>query len=268
MNSFKLPSEVCRRLGSLVLIALVAGCAVPPQPSGPTPDEIARLERLDRANTSLTEGLKQYDAGNNDAALRGFLVALDSSLLTLPQQLNARKHMAFIHCVSSRESSCKEEFGKAFTLDAKFDLSTAEAGHPTWGPVFRQVKAEVEARRGGRLFGTPVVKQISAGEKLIVDATTAYDVADYNKAVKGFQDALKETLSVDDQIKARKFTAFSFCLTNRMTLCRQEFEKILQIKPDFDLLAAEAGHPSWGPSYRAAKSRLSNQAPTPSPTKK
>lgn len=268
MNHFQSPSLTWRHLISLLAFATLVGCAVPVQQSGPTAEDLAKQERLERANGSLTEGLKQYDAGNYDAAMKGFLVALDSGVLGVAQQLNARKHMAFLHCISSREANCKEEFEKAFSLDPKFDLSAAEAGHPTWGPVFRNVKSELEARRSGRSVTAPAPKLPTAGEKMLADAMATYDAADYVKSVKGFQDALKETLSTEDQLKARKFSAFSYCLSNRRTLCQQEFEKILQARADFDLLPAEAGHPSWGPSFRAAKSRAKAPATAPAPAKK
>jgi tetratricopeptide (TPR) repeat protein len=250
----------------LSIVLLIAGCAVPPpQPTGPSPEEIAKQQRIERANTTLADATKQYDIGSYDDAMKSFLLALDSGALTPQQQLAARKKMAFIHCVSNREINCKEEFEKSFALDPKFDLSPAEAGHPIWGPVFRNVKNEVELRRSGRTVPVVAPKVLSAGEKLIAEGMAAYDAADYVKSVKSFQDALKETLSTDDQIKARKFTAFSFCLSNRVTLCRQEFEKILQAKPDFDLAPAEIGHPSWGPSFRNAKSRQRPAIPTPTP---
>jgi len=263
MNYFQSTSTTWRHILALLVAAVLVGCATPVQQTGPTPEEVAKQERLERANISLAEGLKQYDAGNYDAAMKGFLVALDSGLLGVAQQLNARKHMAFIQCVSSRESNCKEEFEKAFLLDPKFDLSAAEAGHPTWGPVFRNVKSELDARRSGRSVAVPAARAPTAGEKQIAEAMAAYDAGDYNKSVKLFQEAVKETLSPDDQLKARKFTAFSYCLSNRMTLCRQEFDKILQAKADFDLLPAEAGHPSWGPSFRAAKLRAKTPSPAP-----
>lgn len=241
---------------------LMAGCATPPPtPSGPSPDEIAKQQRLDRASGNITEGLKLYENGSYDDAIKNFLLALDSGVLTTAQQLNARKHMAFVYCVSNREANCREEFEKSIAIDAKFELSAAEAGHPVWGPVFRNVKTELENRRSGRAFFAPAPKAPTAGEKLLTEAMAAYDAADYIKSVKGFQDALKETLSADNQQKARKFSAFSYCLSNRMTLCQQEFEKILQQQPDFDLAAAEAGHPSWGPSFRRAKARIKPPAP-------
>jgi len=46
-----------------------------------------------------------------------------------------------MHCVSGRTAACREEFRKALTMDPDVELSPAEAGHPTWGPVFRSVKA-------------------------------------------------------------------------------------------------------------------------------
>ncbi len=245
----------------VAVMIIFAGCAVAPTATGPSPEELAKLERLERANGSLNDGLKRYDTGDYDAAMKAFLVALDSRLLTPVQQLNARKHMAFMHCLASRESSCKEEFEKAFALDAKFDLAPAEVGHPIWGPVFRTVKAEIDSRRFGRTPPAPAPKVLSAGERLMTEGMAAYDAAEYPKAIKVLQDALKEMLSIEDQLKSRKFTAFSFCLTNRMMLCRQEFDKILQTKPDFDLLPAEAGHPSWGPSFRQAKARLKPPVP-------
>jgi hypothetical protein len=264
---------------AIALTFAISGCAVPPPaPSGPSPEDIAKQQRLERANTTLAEASRQYDSGSYDDAMKNFLVSLDSGALTASQQIIARKQMAFIHCVANRELNCKEEFEKAFALDAKFDLSPAEAGHPIWGPVFRNVKNDVEARRSGKTVVAPVQKILTAGEKVLADAMAAYDAADYVKSAKGFQDAQKETLSADDQLKTRKFSAFSFCLSNRTTLCRQEFEKILQIKADFDLSPAEAGHPSWGPTFRAAKARQKvtppavapkpAAAPLPAPAKK
>ncbi len=265
LRLFKLPL-----LLAVATAMILAGCAVPPPAStGPTPDEIAKQQRLERANNNINDGLKSYDAGNYDDAIKNFLLALDSRVLTPPQQLNARKHMAFIYCVSNREANCREEFEKLLGIDAKFELSPAETGHPVWGPVFRNVKNEIEARRSGRAFFSPAAKVPTTGEKLMTDAMIAYDAADYIKSVKIFQDALKETLSTDNQLKAHKFTAFSYCLSNRMTLCQQEFEKILQSQPDFELSAAEVGHPSWGPSFRRAKARIKSIAAKPvAPVKK
>lgn len=247
---------------AFVLISFIAGCALPPQkPLPPTADEIAKQQRLSRAQANLTDGLKKYDAGSYDEAINYFLLALDSGQLTSPEQVTARKHMAFTHCLSGREANCKEEFEKIITLDPKFELSPAEAGHPIWGPIYRLARTEIELRRSGRAMPAATEKAMSPGEKLIQEATKTYDDADYNKAIKGFQDALKETLTNANQISAHKFMAFSYCLTNRMTLCRMEFETIFTLDAGFDLAPAEAGHPSWGPSFRAVKAKQKPAAP-------
>ena len=239
-----------------VLLLLTVGCAAPPQkPSGPTPDEIAKQQRVDRALLNLGDGLKKYDSGNYDEAMNNFLLALDSGQLPVPEQLIARKHMAFVHCLNSREANCKEEFEKVIALDAKFDLTPAEAGHPIWGPIFRLTRTEIELRKTGRGLPVPSPKPLSAGEKLLQEGMKTYEEADYNKAIKSFQDALKEQLTEANQVAAHKFMAFSYCLTNRTTLCRTEFESIFKIDINFDLSPAEAGHPAWGPSFRTVKAK-------------
>ena len=58
-----------------------------------------------------------------------------------------------------------------------------------------------------------------------------------------------------DQLRAHKHSAFSLCLLRRYRACRDEFMKLFEIDPDFDLAPAEAGHPSWTRTYAAAKQR-------------
>jgi hypothetical protein len=81
-----------------------------------------------------------------------------------------------------------------------------------------------------------------------------YSAGDYNASLKRLQDS-KEIWSTDIEIQldALKYSAFSYCLTNRTTLCRQQFEKALKLNKDFDLLPGEKGHPLWGPVFERAK---------------
>ena len=169
--------------------------------------------------------------------------------------------MAFVHCLSGREANCMEEFEKVITLDPKFDLSPAEAGHPIWGPIYRLTRTEFELRRTGRTLPTTLVKPLTAGEKLMQDGMKSYEDADYTKAIKSFQDALKEALTEQNQMTAHKMLAFSYCLTNRTTLCRAEFEANFKLDANFDLAPAEAGHPAWGPSFRTVKAKRKSVLP-------
>lgn len=116
---------------------LVAGCS-----SDPVRD--VGLDKLSprKAERELSTGIKSYEDGNYNAASKSLQTALDSGLTFDGDAVRAHKYLAFIHCLSSREKQCRDEFKKALEKDNKFDLSPAEAGHPTWGPVFRSVKAE------------------------------------------------------------------------------------------------------------------------------
>jgi len=249
----------------LLLAAGLLGCAVPPEEmSASSLYESTKQDRLDKANGNLNEGLRLYGIGNSEGALKSLLLASDSSLLTPQQELNARKHTAFIHCAANRINECKTEFAKALAIDRSFDLSAAEAGHPIWGPAFRAVKGDTDPR-AEKTAPAPAPTATSSNVSLVADGMASYESGDYSKAIRQFSDALKEALSGEDQLKARKFMAFSYCVTNRTTLCRLEFEKMLQIKPDFDLMPSEAGHPTWGPVFRAAKNRV---RPTSAPPKK
>ena len=88
----------------------------------------------------LQTGLKQYDDGDYAGSAKNLQGAIERGLA--PRDLaNAHKHLAFIHCVSGRSGACREEFRKALAVDPGLELEPAEAGHPTWGPVFRSVKA-------------------------------------------------------------------------------------------------------------------------------
>ncbi len=241
------------RIALMMALLGLAGCALfqpKSAPVAPPVSEPASPPRLVRALANLSEGLKRYEAGNFDEAKTNLLLAVDSGVLSTPQQINARKHMAFIYALQNREASAREEFEKAMALDSKFELTPAEAGHPAWGPVYRQVKTENANRRVGWLAPKPPTK----AERLFGEGMVAYDSGDYAAAIKLFADVQKETISLAERIKTHKQTAFSYCLTKQTRLCRAEFGKILKLQPTFNLEPAEAGHPSWGATFREAQS--------------
>jgi Tfp pilus assembly protein PilF len=93
-----------------------------------------------KGEPALAAGLRQYEDGNYAEASRQLQSAIDQGL-GQSDRVKAHKTLAFIHCVSGRTTSCREEFRKALAIDPAFNLPPAEAGHPTWGPVFRSVKA-------------------------------------------------------------------------------------------------------------------------------
>ena len=80
-----------------------------------------------------------------------------------------------------------------------------------------------------------------------------YNNGDYNDAIKRLGAADVTGGSKATQLEALKYTAFSYCVTSRQTLCRQQFEKALKLDPSFDLEPGEHGHPLWGPVFIKAK---------------
>lgn len=95
---------------------------------------------LPTAEARLKSGIAQYEEGNYANAQRLLQGALNEGLVSRADQARAYKHLAFIYCVTDRIAQCRQEFSNAIAADPKFNLTPAEAGHPTWGPVFRSVR--------------------------------------------------------------------------------------------------------------------------------
>ncbi len=96
----------------------------------------------------------------------------------------------------------------------------------------------------------PVAAPVQSGLK---EGVAMYNNGDYNDAIKRLAAADVSGSSKATQLQALKYTAFSYCVTSRQTLCRQQFEKALKLDPSFDLEPGEHGHPLWGPVFVKAK---------------
>jgi Tfp pilus assembly protein PilF len=90
----------------------------------------------------LNYGVLSYEEGNYQASITALQGVLETGLSGKPEQVKAYKYLAFIQCVSGREAMCRDYFKKALEIDPNFNLNSAEAGHPIWGPVFRSVKSK------------------------------------------------------------------------------------------------------------------------------
>ncbi|HVE51335.1 MAG TPA: TssQ family T6SS-associated lipoprotein [Casimicrobiaceae bacterium] len=120
--------------------------AKPKPPAPPSEAPLADAPKEPPRNLGVDElakGIKSYEDGDYGAAQKQFQAALDLGLVAPAQRATAHKHLAFIACVAKRIRQCRIEFRKAFAVDPAFELKRSEAGHPTWGPVFRSVKTEV-----------------------------------------------------------------------------------------------------------------------------
>lgn len=190
-------SPALRLAGAILLAAVLAACAPMPAAEAPKPATAApSAEELLRAKAKalFSAGLKAYDAGDYETAQKNLSSALDHGLLANTEQAVARKHLAFIHCLASRENQCAEEFNKAFEIDPGFALTPAEDGHPIWGPVYRKVRTQVIAAREAAT-GKPRVA-LAKAEQLLADGIVKYDSGQFPEALKLLEQATADRKSV------------------------------------------------------------------------
>jgi Tfp pilus assembly protein PilF len=124
---------------------LVAGCQSEPMRAFKSDLKLAQSEVMglfggNKGDAALAAGLRQYEDGNYGEAAKQLQTAIDQGLSSA-NRVTAHKHLAFIHCASGRTAACRDEFRKALAINPDMQLSPAEAGHPSWGPVFRSAKA-------------------------------------------------------------------------------------------------------------------------------
>lgn len=100
--------------------------------------------RLAKAEQMLADGIVKYDAGDYDASLKLLEGALKEGLKDKPDQVRAMKHIAFNLCLKERFRDCRAEFVKIYEVDESFDLTPAEAGHPSWTRTFAAAKAQAK----------------------------------------------------------------------------------------------------------------------------
>ena len=248
------------RYTAIAATLLAAACAEMPrlgEPQKPAAPQITESSLRERAQQQLADGVKQYDAGDYDNAVKSLTASLEHGLLSKPDQARARKLLAFSHCVSNREVLCRDEFRKAFEIYPEFALTPAEDGHPIWGPIYRNVRTQLVAEREAAAARKPgMFTQVSKSEQLLNDGLVKYDAGDYPAAHTLLLSALKEGgLKKEDQVRAMKYTAFTLCLENKIRDCRAEFLKIYDVDPKFDLTPAEAGHPSWTRTFASVKAQ-------------
>jgi len=206
-----------RLLIPAALLSGLSGCAA-----------LQEVVQATKAQVTLVEGLRQYDAGVHDESAKNLLRAIELGLGAGDRAL-AHKHLAFIHCASNRERQCRDEFRRALAADPKLKLAAAEAGHPVWGPTFRSMSGS---------------SALDAGLK-------QYEQGDYAESAKSLQGAIDLGLPEGERANAHKHLAFIHCVSNRERQCRDEFRKALAADPALDLTPAEAGHPVWGPIFRS-----------------
>jgi Tfp pilus assembly protein PilF len=98
------------------------------------------------------------------------------------------------------------------------------------------------------LFGS------TKGEPALAVGIRQYEEGKYTEAAESLNSGLYQGLPSADRVTAHKYLAFIHCISARPAACRQQFRRALAVNPNLELSAAEAGHPIWGPVFRAVKS--------------
>lgn len=107
----------------------------------------------------------------------------------------------------------------------------------------------VAACTGCAQFGE-LVDTTKAHVKMIA-GLRQFDSGNHEAAAKTLSSALGMKLSAKDRATTHKHLAFIHCTAGRERACREEFRRALAASPAMKLDAAEAGHPVWGPTFKA-----------------
>ncbi len=100
----------------------------------------------------------------------------------------------------------------------------------------------------------PAAPELPPARKALNAGIDMYKAGNFNGAIKQLTTAPELAKAETPlQLEAIKYTAFSYCVTNRTTLCRLQFIKAFKLDPAFDLSAGEKGHPLWTPSFERAR---------------
>lgn len=128
-----------KQMGALLCAALLMTACAAPAVRDVGLDKFAPR----RAEQDLSSGIRAYENGDYRNSARLLQDALSEGLLLNSDKVAAHKYLAFIHCAESREKACRNEFRMALEIDPKLELTPAESGHPSWGPVFKSLKQSV-----------------------------------------------------------------------------------------------------------------------------
>jgi hypothetical protein len=94
--------------------------------------------------------------------------------------------------------------------------------------------------------------------RLLSKGVQHYEDGEYAPALSAFQKMLdNKEASPSEKVEAYKYSAFIHCISSREKLCRDSFSAAFNLNPSFNLSAAEAGHPAWGPVFSSVKNKSS-----------
>jgi len=103
----------------------------------------------------------------------------------------------------------------------------------------------------------------TAAERNFAEGFGFYDRGEYAAAINKFRSPAVSNAWPELRVRALKYLAFSYCVTNNLHACQQAFYDAMQLDPQFKLSPAEEGHPIWSPIYEKAKLGPPEKATSP-----
>ena len=101
-------------------------------------------QTLAKAEQMLVDGLVKYEAGEFPESQKLLESAFKEGLKEKKDQVRALKYSAFCLCLLGKYPACRTEFIRIYDIDPDFDLTPAEAGHPSWTKTFAGAKAQAK----------------------------------------------------------------------------------------------------------------------------
>lgn len=102
----------------------------------------------------------------------------------------------------------------------------------------------------------PAIDDLQASaQSAFAEGSRLYEAGHYYLAEEQFLSPAIWAADAQVQLKALKYLAFSYCVSERPIQCRFAFDRALQLDPTFHLETAEANHPLWGPVFQQAALR-------------
>jgi hypothetical protein len=148
-----------------------------------------------------------------------------------------------------------------FTLAALFSLggcaSSAGGAHPAANADHPRAEAVLQKdapREASRELRREVSRDSSRDPSATLrEGIRLYTNGDFAGAIAKLEAPDIQAANLATRISALKYTAFSYCVTQRPVPCRQAFDKALRLDANFALAPGEEGHPMWGPVYDKAR---------------
>jgi tetratricopeptide (TPR) repeat protein len=97
-----------------------------------------------KGEATLQDGMIKYDSGDYVNSARLLQASLAEGLEGKELRVRAMKHIAFSLCLQEKWRDCRETFVKIYEIEPEFDLTPAEAGHPSWTRTFASAKAQAK----------------------------------------------------------------------------------------------------------------------------